>query len=126
MKKGDRVALIRNWDSRGTFLIERAIVHSTGKKIVHLQHLDGTLFKNRFYWDYLNIVPYGMHLIPDADDKVLEQKAIEIAEAYLAREKESIAWKIDQNKKGEYSKGYEMAMNDSLAKLHDPIAKFER
>ena len=113
--KGQKVTYIRDWDRKGTVTINQLVVHSCGKKQMILVDENGKKFSGQ------NFLPkneqYFSGLVVDrVEGEEAEELAIKVAENILQKEREHFNRCLSSGRE----EGYNAAIRDSIAKLHEP------
>lgn len=119
-KKGQTVYKIGSWDNKGSFYYEKLIVGSCGAKQMHLLKMDGKTLQHRVYVSMIGNMDafncFDVFVAVEGFDPVA--KALEMAAAFLPKERAFIQSRID----GGGSPGYIAAMQTKIAALHEPRA----
>lgn len=115
--KGQKVTRIINWDSKGAFCFQQAIVESCGIKRMTLKceesgHMMGRDFKPVAggEGDYTNC-----HTFPRVSDEEAAVKCVELAKAYLTKERAY----LEQKKADDNDPAY---WDKKISALHQPRA----
>jgi hypothetical protein len=113
-KKGDKVFIFGNWDGKGTFHYEAAIIHSAGEQIIRLQDENGVLFNEAFYKKFLG---QKEHIIKRQDVTDIQAHILPYAQRFLIDRATELEGCILRHKN---HPDYIAAMNKQLAALHEP------
>lgn len=86
-KKNDAVAVVADWDRKGTAYVRRAIVQAWGAKVIRLiDAATGEMFKVSIGTQFAD--SYDYKIVADTDNAALEAMALEMGAAIVARETE--------------------------------------
>lgn len=114
-KKNDKIALIGNWDNKGTVRIRRGTVHAVGKKIMRVMLENGDMLESAIDMRYLNTSP-RFQVVVDDSNEALEALAMAQAEALLQEERE----RFDRCLAGNHGESYDRAIREDIDALHEP------
>lgn len=113
--KGQKIALLSDWDRCGTVQIRRGTVHSCGKKVMKVELADGKMLEQAIYFTTYFNSPH-FRVVVDATDAELEALALSQAEEILAGERDRFARCLA----GGHGEGYNRAIQRDIDRLHDP------
>lgn len=114
-KKNDAVAVIADWDRKGTVTIRRATVQAWGNKIARLIDAEtGEMFKSA--QDVANCNGPSYMIVADNTDAALEIVAMRNAETILEIEQRHFAHCLTIGA----GEGYDNSIRRSIAALHEP------
>lgn len=113
-KKNDKIALIADWDRKGTVYIRRGTVHAAGKKVMRVMLANGEMLESAIYMTHFNTRPH-FQVVADTDDATLDRMARNQAEAILQGERDRFARCLA----GNHGEGCDRAINRDLAALHE-------
>jgi hypothetical protein len=117
-KKGERVTVINNWDSKGTAYVRHATVHSCGKKILRLTcDVTGDEFGNEFLPVVAAHGEVGVRRFIDGDSLGIEAMAVAISTLEAERKELTYCRDVVGPNAGH---GYRDAIQQSIEALHEP------
>ena len=128
-KKGQLAIYFMSLDGKGTFIWTRALVKSCGEKKMTLENAEtGAMMGSNFrpthsqsyqttYQGEVHTSWYSDVTLPDMDDEAAQRTALELAAAYLVRQKAMMESKLTSDV---YNHD---AVRESMAALHEPRAE---
>ena len=112
--KGTKVAVVADWDCKGTTYIRRAVVHSCGAKVLRLQLENGETFKRAY--NAAEGFNHFFRIVEDDTNEALEALALVAANGII----EYTRSRLERCLKIDADEGYRKAIQKDIDALHEP------